>query len=215
MQSVVVVFIPGITPSLLNIPTPPPSANMPLALPFSEESKLPIIHKLFTHACLVRAPGDNQRMFSAIGTFMSCPFDAREKERREKERASGQQKRNVGERTDVRAFVVSRQDMEDHDYPLPLLEHPELEVGGQAAEDEGEVIQRGTALSSSTKEEDLAKIATYKETYGAKTDTASGLDWVEIQPLSSAVLRNAVKVYAIDCEMVRRPLALRNVQKFS
>lgn len=205
-------FLPGVTPALLNIPTPPPSTSLPVALPYSKESKLPIIHQLFTHACLIRAPGDSKRMHSALGTFMSCPLDPKEKERRERERASGAQKKPAdGERTDVRTYVVTRQDMEDHDYPLPLLQHPELEVSSEV-EDAGEVIQRGAPLPPKQEQPSepsaTEKAATYKETYGAKTDTSSGLDWVEIAPLSPGTLRKPVKVYAIDCEMVRRRVCL-------
>jgi RNA exonuclease 1 len=208
LRSVVVVFLPGVTPGLLNLPTPPPSTNMPIALPYSKETRLPIIHQLFTHAALVRAPGDSKRMHSALGTFMSCPLDAKEKERRDRERASGAQKKAAdGERTDVRTYVVTRQDMEDHDYPLPLLTHPELEVGGEVVEDAGEVISRDAPRPP--KEDATAdtqaseRAATYKETYGSKTGTESGLDWVEIASLSPATLRRPVKVFAIDCEMVQ------------
>lgn len=88
VQKVVTLLIPGILPDSLALPPPPTSAtanpNIPVAIPLPAESKtpFPFIASTFSHACPTRAPGDQTRMYSVLGTFFQGPVSGEEKKRR-------------------------------------------------------------------------------------------------------------------------------------
>lgn len=88
IQKVVVLLIPGILPEFLSLPPLPTSAtanpNVPIAIPLPNDSKtaLPFIASTFSHACPTRAPGDQTRMYSVLGTFFQGPVSGEEKKRR-------------------------------------------------------------------------------------------------------------------------------------
>lgn len=88
VQKVVTLWIPGILPDFLALPPLPTSAttnpNIPVAIPLPKDSKtpFPFIASTFSHACPTRAPGDQTRMYSVLGTFFQGPVSGEEKKRR-------------------------------------------------------------------------------------------------------------------------------------
>lgn len=88
IQKVVALLIPGILPDFLALPPLPTSAtanpNIPVAIPLPGDSKtsLPFIASTFSHACPTRAPGDQTRMYSVLGSFFQGPVSGEEKKKR-------------------------------------------------------------------------------------------------------------------------------------
>lgn len=90
LRRVVVLMLPGVTPSTLGIPAPSIAANMPFGLqvmdPTTSTSQLPIFQSLFSHACPTKAPGEKNKMHSCYQAFTTCPLTGGEKTRREQAR---------------------------------------------------------------------------------------------------------------------------------
>jgi RNA exonuclease 1 len=92
IRRLVVVFIPGITPASLGIPTPPLGHNMPCPLvpdPVQPpETSLPVFHSLFSHYCPTRAPGDKYRLHSCLQNLTTAPLPPAEKTKRQRDRVN-------------------------------------------------------------------------------------------------------------------------------
>ncbi|KAJ3818525.1 hypothetical protein F5880DRAFT_1683124 [Lentinula raphanica] len=70
IAKVVILLVPGITPDVLNINIEAgtlKNPNLPTTIPFAAG----FIPNTFSHACPTRAPGDQSRMFSVLGTFLN------------------------------------------------------------------------------------------------------------------------------------------------
>ncbi|KAJ3768871.1 hypothetical protein FB446DRAFT_774706 [Lentinula raphanica] len=70
IAKVVILLVPGITPDVLNINIEAgtlKNPNLPMTIPFAAG----FIPNTFSHACPTRAPGDQSRMFSVLGTFLN------------------------------------------------------------------------------------------------------------------------------------------------
>ncbi|KAI6037556.1 hypothetical protein EDC04DRAFT_3141981 [Pisolithus marmoratus] len=138
IQRVVTLLIPGILPSFLCLPPLPTSAtanpNMPLAIPLPSESNTPIpfIASTFSHTCPTRAPGDQTRMYSVLGSFFQGPISSEEKRKRTEARlactSSFSRPRSISrpwpaaERAvgkDPSQYVLTLQEMIENDYPVP------------------------------------------------------------------------------------------------
>ncbi|KAH0828120.1 hypothetical protein J3R83DRAFT_3791 [Lanmaoa asiatica] len=121
IQKVVALLIPGILPDFLALPPPPTSAtanpNIPVAIPLSNDSKthLPFIASTFSHACPTRAPGDQTRMYSVLGTFFQGPVSSEEKKRRIEARIASERAFDK----DPSLYLLSLQQMIENDYPIP------------------------------------------------------------------------------------------------
>ncbi|KIK90919.1 hypothetical protein PAXRUDRAFT_150845 [Paxillus rubicundulus Ve08.2h10] len=121
IQKVVTLLIPGLLPDFLSLPPLPTSAtanpNVPLSIPLPSDSdtSIPFIASTFSHACPTRAPGDQTRMFSVLGTFFQGPISAEEKKKRIEARiASGR-----AFDKDPTLYLLSLPQMIENDYPIP------------------------------------------------------------------------------------------------
>ncbi|KAF8554782.1 ribonuclease H-like protein [Imleria badia] len=121
IQRVVTLLIPGIQPDFLALPPRPTSAtvnpNIPIAIPLPNDSitPLPFIASTFSHACPTRAPGDQSRMFSVLGSFFQGPVSGEEKKRRIEARIASERAFDK----DPSLYLLSLQEMIENDYPIP------------------------------------------------------------------------------------------------
>ncbi|EJU05931.1 hypothetical protein DACRYDRAFT_60431 [Dacryopinax primogenitus] len=125
---VLALFIPGIEASDIGLPAPIHSEPaMPLELPrlrppSSAESRLPILHSLFSHACPTRAPGEQYKLHSFIAHFMQSPLTPEEARKRHKQRQELEQHTNLT----AADLVLSYPQMKENDYPIPTYLRPHL-----------------------------------------------------------------------------------------
>lgn len=201
ISSVTVLFVQGVTPPLLGLPTPPISQNLPFALPLfpsatspTSSSDLPIFGQLFSHACPVKCPGDRMKLHSALSMFMSAPLSPKEKLKREVERRETLRNTSISTNSATR-YLLTLQEMLDNDYPIPATMQKEA-----AKEDEGEKIERQAAQSGSGP----VTIA-YKDAFVQKDPLPKGekgeIGWVETAK-GGGPEEGDMNVLAIDCEMV-------------
>ncbi|KAF8840863.1 ribonuclease H-like protein [Paxillus ammoniavirescens] len=121
IQKVVTLLIPGLLPDFLSLPPLPTSAttnpNVPLSIPLPSDSETPIpfIASTFSHACPTRAPGDQTRMFSVLGTFFQGPVSAEEKKKRIEARIASERAFDK----DPTLYLLSLPQMIENDYPIP------------------------------------------------------------------------------------------------
>lgn len=91
IQKVVVLLVPGLTPSLLDLPTTSPKGNpnLPLLIPAPDpksKSQVPFVASTFMHACPTKAPGEATKMHSILSSFFMGPVSGEEKKKRILER---------------------------------------------------------------------------------------------------------------------------------
>ncbi|EIN06988.1 ribonuclease H [Punctularia strigosozonata HHB-11173 SS5] len=120
ISHVVTLLVPGLTPDLLALPPLPTSAtanpNLPLAIPSpSAQSAIPWVASTFSHACPTRAPGDRMRMHSVLAEFFQGPVSGEEKKRRMQVRIAAERE----QRKDPTAYLLTREQMVENDYPVP------------------------------------------------------------------------------------------------
>ncbi|KAG9316876.1 ribonuclease H-like domain-containing protein [Chiua virens] len=121
VQKVVALLIPGILPDDLALPPLPTSAtanpNLPIAIPLQNDSHtpFPFIASTFSHACPTRAPGDQTRMYSVLGSFFQGPVSGEEKKRRIEARIASERAFDK----DPSLYLLSLQQMVENDYPIP------------------------------------------------------------------------------------------------
>ncbi|KAJ9114370.1 hypothetical protein QFC20_001513 [Naganishia adeliensis] len=138
IKHVVLLFVPGLQPSHLNLEDRylAPSAFMPFptrASTTNDETLLPIIPRLFSHACPTRAPGDARRLHSVLQALLNAPLSQSEKARRERAKAEMMRKMKLGTATqqqggssdqqkyqyDPQVFLLTPNQMLDNEYPVP------------------------------------------------------------------------------------------------
>lgn len=137
IKHVVLLFVPGLQPSHLNLEDRflAPSAYMPFptrAETSSTDTLLPIIPRLFSHACPTRAPGDTRRLHSVLQVLLNAPLSQSEKARRERAKAEMMRKMKLGTTTqqqggpdqqkyqyDPQVFLLTPNQMLDNEYPVP------------------------------------------------------------------------------------------------
>jgi hypothetical protein len=136
IKHVVLLFVPGLQPSHLNLEDRflAPSAYMPFptrATTQDSETLLPIIPRLFSHACPTRAPGDTRRLHSVLQALLNAPLSQSEKARRERAKAEMMRKMKLGTAThqggasdqkyqyDPQVFLLTPNQMLDNEYPVP------------------------------------------------------------------------------------------------
>jgi hypothetical protein len=128
---------PGILPDFLSLPPLPASATanprIPNAIPLPTESNtpLPFINSTFSHAFPTRAPGDQSRMYSVLGTFFQGPVSSEKKRRIEARLACMSffsptecplRPPLLAERAfdkDPSLYLLSLHHMIENDYPIP------------------------------------------------------------------------------------------------
>lgn len=84
----VVLFVPGLLPGHLGLAPIPVTATLPFSTAPSDPStstKIPIIPKLFTYGCPTRAPGDQRRLHSVTGAFLTSPLPDHVRKQREEQ----------------------------------------------------------------------------------------------------------------------------------
>ncbi|KZO93832.1 ribonuclease H [Calocera viscosa TUFC12733] len=124
---VLALFIPGIQASDIGLSGPSPSAPaMPvelprLPLPPPAETKLPILHTLFSHACRTRAPGEQYKMHSFIAQFLQIPLTGDEAKKRYEQRQEQQQSNLT-----PADLVLTYPQMKENDYPIPTYLRPQM-----------------------------------------------------------------------------------------
>ncbi|KAJ9107926.1 hypothetical protein QFC19_002669 [Naganishia cerealis] len=136
IKHVVLLFVPGLQPSHLNLSDSnlTPSAFMPFPTRPSgadvNQLHLPTIPRLFSHACPTRAPGDARRLHSVLQTLLNAPLSQSEKARREKAKAEMMRKMKTGASSatqgdqakyqfDPQVFLLTPNQMLDNEYPVP------------------------------------------------------------------------------------------------
>ncbi|KAJ3484088.1 hypothetical protein NLI96_g5876 [Meripilus lineatus] len=122
INKVVAILIPGLTTDLLSIPSLPTSAtsnpNVPIEIPSpitSMSQGVSTIASTFSHTCPTRAPGEQTRMHSVLGTFFQVPVSGDIKKRRMQERITLER---TQEKSPSR-YVLSLEDMIENNYPIP------------------------------------------------------------------------------------------------
>ncbi|KAG8930977.1 hypothetical protein FRC02_003398 [Tulasnella sp. 418] len=169
----VVLNIPGITPDLLDMSQIHPTAvAYPIALP-NTSKHLTALHKLFSHACPSKAPGDATRLHSVLSCFLTAPVSAEEKARRVKERNKQQTK--LSKVNDPANFCLTQAEMAANGYNLPSY-MPPPPMSPDASED--------------------------ANGWSRIPPGVLGESWVETPELDSATDPPKEKVWAIDCEMI-------------
>ncbi|KAJ9102386.1 hypothetical protein QFC21_002786 [Naganishia friedmannii] len=141
IKHVVLLFVPGLQPSHLNLSDSNllPSAYMPFSTrpeggDANKDSLIPTIPRLFSHACPTRAPGDARRLHSVLQTLLNAPLSQSEKGRREKAKAEMMRKMKAGTSStsstttqgdqakyqfDPQVFLLTPNQMLDNEYPVP------------------------------------------------------------------------------------------------
>jgi RNA exonuclease 1 len=160
------------------------------------KSQLPIIPKLFSHACPTRAPGDQRRLHSALNALLQAPLTEGEKKRREQAKARKAALKNEQpmSNNDPRQYLLTPHEMLDNDYPIPDY----VKLG-----DEVFIPGRSTPPPPAQSiEKDAAKMD-WRTTWNLNPDKKGhGPGWVET-PLAEPQQDGATwRVLAMDCEMV-------------
>ncbi|KAF8590757.1 ribonuclease H-like protein [Ramaria rubella] len=124
IQKVVVAQIPGLTNTLLDLPSiptdPTSNPNLPISIPSSASSSsppLPFISQTFLHALPTRAPGEQTKMHSVLGSFFMGPVSGEEKKKRILARLD-QERQYPGEK-DPTKYMLSAEEMCNNEYPVP------------------------------------------------------------------------------------------------
>ncbi|KAG6899153.1 hypothetical protein C0993_000227 [Termitomyces sp. T159_Od127] len=126
IQKVVVLLIPGLTSEVLSLPPIPTSAtvnpNIPLSIPLLPRTpdagpppNVPFIAATFSHACPTRAPGDQFRMHSVLGTFFQGPVSGEERNKRATMRLLSEKANNQ----DPAQYLLTLEQMVENEYPIP------------------------------------------------------------------------------------------------
>ncbi|KAG9041406.1 hypothetical protein FS837_012312 [Tulasnella sp. UAMH 9824] len=174
----VVLQITGITHERLSLnPSPTLPRAYPIGLPPATDAEhLKSLHKLFSHGCPSRAPGDQTRMHSALSTFLNVPVSAEEKVRRVKER--NKQQSNLAIVNDPSVFVLTPAQMSANGYTLPSY----IELPPETSTDSVDEATNWVRLSPKRDES------------WVETPQAPLLDLNGKPPKQ--------KVWALDCEMI-------------
>ncbi|KAM0746892.1 hypothetical protein T439DRAFT_329164 [Meredithblackwellia eburnea MCA 4105] len=112
IRHVVLLLAPGLPlpPSLASTPL---SANLPLPIPSGAD--LPVLSKLFSHACPVKAPGDKGKLHSVMQNLLNVPITGAEKERRERERKKKGQEAST---SNPAAYILTPSQLQEAAYPV-------------------------------------------------------------------------------------------------
>lgn len=155
-------------------------------------SLLPVIPRLFSHACLTRAPGDARKLHSVLNTLLQCPLSDAERKRRDAIKARKQNSLLDApmSNNDPRQYLLTPHEMLDNDYPIPDY----MDMGDK-------VWLPGQPIASAEKQEQNARLRT--TLLGNPDRKGQGAGWVET-PVASpdSVSSSKLRVIAMDCEMV-------------
>ncbi|KAG6861476.1 hypothetical protein C0995_016255 [Termitomyces sp. Mi166 len=126
IQKVVALLIPGLTSEVLSLPPIPTSAtvnpNIPIPIPLlprtpdaSPPPNVPFIAATFSHACPIRAPGDQYRMHSVLGAFFQGPVSGEERNKRAMLKSFSEMTKNQ----DPEQYLLTLEQMIENEYPIP------------------------------------------------------------------------------------------------
>ncbi|KAK4689800.1 RNA exonuclease, partial [Tremellales sp. Uapishka_1] len=214
-------FVPGLLPEHLGIPTPLPSANSPFPTASSTYSipeplppvKVPIIAKLFTYAVPIRAPGDRMKLHSCVATLLNSPIP--DNIRRKKESES----RKLAALTDEASstpllYLLSSNQMLENDYKLPsYLEASDIpQIPGEVPEKLKEVLEKAHAGDAEKAGLDFSlpsasgSGSAVRNAYGANGQRERGNvrgeeGWIETKQAEGPPPGGVYPVLGIDCEM--------------
>ncbi|KZW02879.1 ribonuclease H-like protein [Exidia glandulosa HHB12029] len=123
IQKVVVLLVPGLTPSLLDLPAAHAKGNpnLPLLIPAPDpksKTQVPFVASTFMHACPTRAPGETTKMHSILSSFFMAPVSGEEKKKRILERISSERQQHT-KNHDPMPYILTPEQMIDNDYPIP------------------------------------------------------------------------------------------------
>ncbi|KAJ3768868.1 hypothetical protein FB446DRAFT_750066 [Lentinula raphanica] len=127
IAKVVILLVPGITPDVLNINIEAgtlKNPNLPMTIPFAAG----FIPNTFSHACPTRAPGDQSRMFSVLGTFLNVRVSGGKGHAKDKRNAKGK-----GKGKPIEEYMLTIDQMVQNGYPVPSY----LQGGSKREEGEG------------------------------------------------------------------------------
>ncbi|CED82050.1 3'-5' exonuclease [Phaffia rhodozyma] len=221
IASLTVLFIPGISPQLLGAPVQAVTQNMPFAIPPAHGThksgvltNLPVVQRLFSHACPVRSPGDRTKLHSALAAFLQSPLSLKDKEKKEKDKEALLRAATSLPPTLPSHYLLTRQEMKDHSYPIPhLISSPlsgPIALPNMNPDDAGEILNRSRPLpvdSGLAVGSDGQRVI-YKEYYPDKEGRNADEDgWVETgfggtpSELEDLKKQDKIPVLALDCEM--------------
>ncbi|CAD6570359.1 MAG: hypothetical protein TREMPRED_005740 [Tremellales sp. Tagirdzhanova-0007] len=220
----VVLFVPGLLPEYIGLAPIPIAANVPFsttppvslaeALP---PNRVPTIQQLFSYGCPTRAPGDQRRLFSVMGTLLSSPLS--ESARKRKEAESQKQAALAKPDSSPLLYLLSPNQMIDNDYRLPSYvsssDKPSIpELNGalplddpavhpeRSAEDTKRTDLTQSPLTSSVSGNVLVNMTNNGDVDRQKGNVRGHEGWVETPQANGPPLDVFYPVLAIDCEMV-------------
>ena len=188
--------------------------------------RVPIINQLFTYACPTRAPGDQRKLHSVVGTLLSCPLQDSVRKKKEAE-----QRRMAGESPPFRTsyteleltpalaksdasspliYLLTPNQMLDNDYNLPSYIPPSNHHHIPGLDPKSLPSDLAELLSAHRVDGDF-EIAPDSYTITRQSMSMNGAaskrsgaeeEWVETPQAVDSPTGGSYPVLAMDCEMV-------------
>ncbi|CAK9784264.1 hypothetical protein CC85DRAFT_284909 [Cutaneotrichosporon oleaginosum] len=210
----VVVLASGLLPEHLGLPSLNPNDRLPFPTQ-AEGSRVPFAQKIWAYGCPTRAPGDNRRLHSVMGTLLRGPLPDALRKKRESEMKKLNASFVKGRDSTPLLYVLTPQQMATNGYRLPSYVTPSEHVFIP-----GEVPARDAEILAKTRES--AEMGVQGPLSGTVTVAASQTKYVEVNEAGQRTRGNVradegwvetpraegpppggeYPVRAIDCEMV-------------
>jgi RNA exonuclease 1 len=209
----VVLLASGLLPEHLGLPGLEPNDRLPFP-PRAEASRVPIAQKLWAYGCPTRAPGDQRRLHSVMGTLLRSPLPDALKRKREGEIKKLSDSFVKGRDSTPLLYVLTPDEMALNAYRLPSY----VEAGAHVfipgdvpardaeilakARESGEVDESAGDVAVAAR--DRSKIVEVNEA-GQRTrgNVRADEGWVETPAAQGPPPGGDYPILAIDCEMVR------------
>ncbi|KAL7424365.1 hypothetical protein Q5752_000047 [Cryptotrichosporon argae] len=216
----VVLLVPGLLPEHLGLPPIPVAAALPFSTTPSSSSifasdkplpsaRIPTIPRLFMYGVPTRAPGDNRKLHSVVGTLLQSPLTEMLKKRRENALKAMIEAKPTALSTPL-LYILTPNEMQDNGYRLPSFAHPsdrpyvpggipsslaaQLEATHRGDFDAGDVTTRTVAAPRGV-------VVVDEQGRRRRGNVRAEEGWVETKKAGGPAPDGRYPVLGIDCEM--------------
>ncbi|BEI88426.1 uncharacterized protein CcaverHIS019_0111440 [Cutaneotrichosporon cavernicola] len=210
----VVVLASGLLPEHLGLESLNPNDRLPFSTA-AEGSRVPMAQKLWAYGCPTRAPGDNRRLHSVMGTLLRAPLPEALRKKREGEIKKLSSSFVKGRDSTPLLYVLTPDEMVANGYRLPsyVESSDRVFIPGDVPARDAEILAKaresaemgaqGSSAGAVTLAASDRKVVELNEA-GQRTrgNVRADEGWVETPRAQGPPPSDEYLVRAIDCEMV-------------